>query len=126
MPELSPELKAFLIRYFDSVESLEIVALLERSSTAYWTRQAISQQLGIPEDVIDTKLGALTDAKILVCGEQTGAYRFAPASHELRDNVAEVLRVYGEQRASVITAIYTGSLEQLRAFSDAFRLKKDS
>jgi DNA-binding IclR family transcriptional regulator len=88
MPELLPE--------FDS-ESLQILALLARSD-AYWTGKAISQQLGIPEDVVSTKLVALSAARILVRGKETGAYRFAPASDHL---------------------------DRLRAFSDAFRLKNE-
>ena len=126
MPELPPESKSLLLCHFDSVESMEIAALLERSSTAYWTPQAISQQLGIPLTVIDAKLVSLLDARLLVRGEQTGAYRFAPATEELGERMRELLRFYSEQRAVIINTIYSANLERLRAFSNAFRLKKDS
>jgi DNA-binding IclR family transcriptional regulator len=114
-----------LVRHFDSVESIEIVALLERSSNAFWTRQAISQQLGIPEDVVEAKLAALTANDILVRGDLTGAYRFAPRSHEVCEQLLELLRFYSEQRAIIINTIYSANLEKLRAFSNAFRLKSD-
>ncbi|HJT17125.1 MAG TPA: hypothetical protein VJ853_07050 [Thermoanaerobaculia bacterium] len=126
MPELSGELRTLLVRHFDSVESIEIVALLERSSSAFWTRQAISQQLGIPENVVESKLAALTASEILVRGDLTGAYRFAPRSNELCERLLELLRFYSEQRVIIINAIYSANLEKLRAFSDAFRLKKES
>ncbi|HEY6844112.1 MAG TPA: hypothetical protein VI391_08095 [Thermoanaerobaculia bacterium] len=125
MPELSPERRSLLVRYFDSVEALEIVALLERSSSAFWTRQAISQQLGIPENVVDAKLSSLTSSRMLVRGQETGAYRFAPENRDMEDAVCELLRAYSEQRALVINTIYSANLERLRAFSDAFRLKKE-
>src|SRR5579884_683017 len=126
MPELSGKLRTLLVRHFDSVESIEIVALLERSSNAFWTPQAISQQLGIPANVVEAKLGALTASEILVRGELTGAYRFAPRSNELCERLLDLLRFYSEQRAIIINTIYSANLEKLRAFSNAFRLKKDS
>jgi predicted transcriptional regulator len=85
-----------LLPEFDSAETLEIVALLARSE-AYWTARAISQHLRIAEDVVSKRLEILAAAQIVVRGKETGAYRFAPSSN----------------------------LQQLRAFSDAFRLKKE-
>ena len=66
MPELLP----------DSEEALQIVALLARSD-AYWTATAISQQLGIAEDLVEAKLEALAAAHVVVRGKETVAYRFA-------------------------------------------------
>jgi hypothetical protein len=124
MPALTPELKEFLQRFFDSVESIEIVALLQRSSTAFWTAEAVSQQLGIPVGIVTAKLDSMAP-HVLVRGHQTGAYRYAPASDETNRSVTELLQVYSEQRPTIINAIYSANLDRLRAFSDAFRLKKE-
>jgi hypothetical protein len=122
MPDLSPEVLQFLLRNFDSVEAIEIVVLLQRSPDTFWTAQAVSQQLGIREAVAAPRLFSLAEKGVLVRGEQTGAYRFAPAAAGAAELTAELLRLYSEQRSSVINAIYSGSL---RAFSDAFRLKNE-
>jgi len=123
MPPLSPELIEFLQRVFDSVESIEIAALLQRSATAYWTPQAVSQQLGIPVRVAESKMAALSQ-HLLVRGQQTLAYRYAPPSEETDRLCTALLRVYSEQRPAIINAIYSNR-EKLRAFSNAFLLKKE-
>ena len=123
MPALTTELKDFLRRSFDSVESIEIVALLQRSA-AYWTAQAVGQQLGIPETLVASKLAALSP-HLLVRGNQTGAYRYSAESDETDRACTELLQIYSEQRSAIINAIYSGNLEKLHAFSNAFRLKKE-
>jgi hypothetical protein len=121
---LSPDVQKLLGDPIDSVESLELLLLLRRSPETFWTADAAAQQIGIGPHVSSRKLARLTDAKLLVRGRETGAYRFAPAGDggALIDELADE---YAERRAGVINAIYSASEERLRAFSDAFRFKKE-
>jgi len=123
--ELGPELRQFIAdSNIDSVESLEILLLLRRSE-AYWSAEAVAQQLGIGRQPAAQKLAALAKAQLLVIGGDTGAYRYAPRAERLRAAADELAAAYDEQRIPVINAIYSANLERLRAFSDAFRLKKE-
>lgn len=123
--ELGPELRQFIAdSNIDSVESIEILLLLRRSE-AYWLPAAVAQQLGIARQPVAQQLAALARARLLVIGGDTGAYRYAPRSEELRGMVDQLAAAYDEQRIPVINAIYSANLERLRAFSDAFRLKKE-
>ncbi|HEY4640806.1 MAG TPA: hypothetical protein VII75_05635 [Thermoanaerobaculia bacterium] len=105
--ELVPEsLELILHHGVDSMESIDILLLLRRSE-AFWTSEAIAQQLGIAKDVVAQKCANMAKAQLLAVGSDTGAYRYAPrndATCEAIDKLA--------------------NLERLRAFSDAFRLKK--
>jgi hypothetical protein len=120
--ELTRETRSFLAEVFDSVESVEIVLLLRRSPDTFWTSKAVASVLGVREDLAAKKLSALDAAKLLTCGESTGAYRYAPGEAALASRVDELADVYAGQRIDVINLIYSSNLERLRAFSNAFKV----
>lgn len=122
MNGLSPQVVELITSAFDSVESLEIVMLLRRSPDTFWGPPAVAEQLGIPLEVTRTKLEALLRRGVLTVGEQTGAFRYAPAA-AIGGAIDELSVEYTERRANVINAIYSARLGSLRAFSDAFRVK---
>ena len=122
---LSPGPNPLLGDPIDSVEALELLFLLRRSPDTFWTAGAASQKLGIRADLASRKLSRLVEAKLLVRGRDTGAYRYAPATDDWRKLVDDLAAEYEERSIGVINAIYSANLERLRAFSDAFRLKKE-
>jgi hypothetical protein len=121
---LTPKAQKLLGDPIDSVESLELLFLLRRSPETFWTADAAAQQIGIAPQISSRKLARLADAKLLVRGRETGAYRFAPVGEAL-PSIDELADEYAERRAGVINAIYSASEERLRVFSDAFRFKKE-
>jgi hypothetical protein len=122
---LSPEVQQFLTDSIDSVEALELLLLLRRSPDAFWSSDAAAQQLGIRAALSSKKLAQLMGRKLLVRGAETGAYRYAPADDAVRGVVDDLAAAYNEQRIVVINTIYSGNVERLRAFADAFRLKDE-
>jgi hypothetical protein len=52
-------------------------------------------------------------------------YHFAPATSELEAGVVAVAQAYLTRRVAVIEMIYARPSDNLRAFSDAFRLRKE-
>ena len=78
------------------MSTTDVLALLHRSPDTFWTPQAISQRLGLPEDSVKRALDALLSAGLIVAAAHTVAYRFAPRESS-----------------------------DLRAFADAFKLKKE-
>jgi hypothetical protein len=110
--DLKPRVRELLARSFTSVDSLEIVVLLQRSD-AFWTPQAIAQQLGISAAAADEKLRALTSAHILARGAQTDAYRFAPAE-QIAAEIDELLRLYAEHPTLVTDAMRNGTAQGRR------------
>lgn len=124
MEGLSPAVGGLIARCLDSVESVEILLLLRRSSDTFWTAAAVSQQLGTSRETAEAKMKALLDAGFLATGVQTDAHRYAPRGKELASAADELAAVYSEKRVSVINAIYSANLSRLRAFADAFKVKK--
>lgn len=121
--ELSPELRRFIGQHLDSVESIEILLLLRRSPDTYWAAEATAGQLSIRLPNAAAKLDALSRSGLLAMGGQTGAYRYAPRTEELRSAVDLLADAYANRPVSIINTIYSGNREKLRAFSDAFRMK---
>lgn len=53
-----------------------------------------------------------------------GYFQYAPRSVELDETVARLDDLYRERRVAVIAAIASRSLDNVKAFSDAFRIRK--
>ena len=122
-----PEIvRRFIADHINSVESLEILLLLSTSTIREYTAEEVSRTLRTSLDSATTRLRELHRSKLLVAVEDGGSpkYRFDPASREAAV-VADLEKVYKTRRVSVISFIYSNPTDPLRAFSDAFRLRKD-
>lgn len=123
MPNFPKEIHDFVVRHFDSVEAIEIMILLQRSANTFWGVAAVSQRLGIPEEVVARKLAVLKQNGLLLAAEQSTAYRFAPADSEDVRLANDLANLYNDRRIGVINIVYSVNLQKLRAFSNAFKLK---
>lgn len=95
MPPLSKELQDLIANHFDSVESLEIVSLLQRSPNTFWSVAAVGKQLGLAEEMVARRVATLVESGILVTAEQTPAFRFAPKDRAVEENIATLVAMYG-------------------------------
>jgi hypothetical protein len=73
------------------------------------------------------QLTALAENGLLVSQVAPGqpAFRFSPRTPELEQAVTAVAQDYLLHRVSVIEFIYSRPSDTIRAFADAFRLRKD-
>jgi hypothetical protein len=124
MTELTGPVRDLIVRTIDSVEAIELLALLHRSADTFWAAEAAGQRLGIRADIASKKLNALADAGLLSRANATGAFRYAPADDSMQATVTDLVDAYATRRVSVVNTIYSANLERLRAFTDAFKLKK--
>jgi hypothetical protein len=113
----------FLARYVGSIEQLEILLLLAgqpgRSFHAGDVAQAIYAS---PESAARRLKRMKEDRLIRASGDSDPSYTFGPESPELEQAVQEVARTYQERRVAVTTLIASRPMENVRAFSEAFRL----
>lgn len=119
------KVRRFILERINSVESLEILLLLSGQPTQEWSAEEVSRKLCTRLESASAQLHALQLAKLLVIiGTEPAKYRFNPASPEA-DVVSDLEKVYKQRRVSVISFIYSKPSDPLRAFSDAFRLRKE-
>ena len=118
--------RRFIIEHINSVESLEILLLLSTGTIREYTAEEVSRTLRTGLESAGAHLQKLHRAKLLVTTENESLpkYRFDPASPEA-GVISELEKIYKTRRVSVISFIYSNPADPLRAFSDAFRLRKD-
>ena len=126
MPEAIPErVRRFVEANINSVEQLEVLLLLRQELNKSWTAEAVSQALYTPRSAAAMRLADLVHRQIAVVDESQINFRFQPANSELQPIVDELAAVYRERRVAVISLIYSKPNDHVKAFADAFRLRKD-
>ena len=122
---LPDDVVRFLNEHIESVEQLEVLLLLHRAGASEWTADMVAAALYTQPASAARRLAALHEHGLI---EQTrpdpAAYRFVldgSGSNEMIDALADT---YRERRVAVVTAIASKPMENVRAFSDAFRLRR--
>jgi DNA-binding IclR family transcriptional regulator len=123
--DLSPELQRFIARHIQSVEKLEILLLFFRESKRSWPLSEILQQIQSSQSSVNQKIDALI-AEGFVTREKAGTFRFQAKAPALETQVAALDAAYRQRRIKVIEAIFSKTTEELRAFSDAFKIRKEN
>jgi hypothetical protein len=116
----------FLGENIESIDQLEVLRVLGEGPAREWTAAALAAEVqGPPADMAE-HLAALA-RRGLIATERRGAeavWRYAPASPELDGIVGRLLKCYRERPVSMIKLVYAQAADPLRAFADAFRLRK--
>jgi hypothetical protein len=125
---LPDNVRNLLRDHLTSFECLELLLLLHRSAGEPAPVAALVRQTGIAADLVPTALAAL-EASQLIRRKPTEpvAFYFAPATHDLTRAVDDLQRLYGEQRAAIMSEMSINAIGRirsgtLRAFADAFVL----
>ena len=118
--------RRFIVDHINSVESLEILLLLFAAPARELSPLEVSRALYTSPESATARLRELHEAKLLLATETSEApkYRFNSVSPESA-LIAHLEKVYKTRRVYVISFIYSKPTDPLRAFSDAFRLRKD-
>lgn len=100
------EVREFITRRIDSVESLYVLMLLQRHPRLEWTGEAVGSELHIGPDIADQQLAKLCASNLLeVRVGKDLLYRYSPRPAFL-DNLAQALtRAYGHAPSEVIEQI---------------------
>jgi predicted ArsR family transcriptional regulator len=120
------DIRRFIIEQIHSVEALEILLLLHEGSVREWSVGEVSERLRTSLDSARTRLAELNQGGLVeIIDGESPRYRFKARDEAAAERVRQLEQIYRERRVSVITLIYSKSSEQIRAFSDAFRLRKE-
>lgn len=123
MTGLPEDVHRFLHQNIDSVEQLEVLLLLWRAPQRGWTSDEVATAVYSHPSSVVRRL-ALLLGQGLLREQEPGCYQYAPRTAELHDTVTRLDHLYRERRVAVITLIASKPIENVRAFSDAFRLRR--
>lgn len=116
------DVRAFILRYIESIAHLEALLLLRRSPDHAWTAAATSARLYISEAEAASVLGKLC-ADGLVTFD--GKIYSVDVANNLSETIGRVAEAYTQHLIPVTNMIHARP-RRLREFSDAFKLRKDS
>ena len=123
MNGLPEDVHRFLHQHIDSVEQLEVLLLLRRSPERGWTSDEVASTVYSHPTSVVRRL-ALLLGQGLLRETEAGCYQYAPRTAELHAAVTHLDEMYRERRVAVITLIASKPVQNVRAFSDAFRIRR--
>jgi hypothetical protein len=126
MEPLPEDVIRFLDSHVESIDQLEILRLLGESPDREWAVAALAKEIQSPADKVSADLAALAGRGLVgteLRGRET-VCRYNPANPELNGQVQRLLQLYRERPVSMIKLVYARAADPLRAFADAFRLRK--
>lgn len=128
MADVSEEARAFIDRYIDSLEKLEVLMLLARSPERAFSAGEVASTLQIGLAAADRNLGQLTGRSLLEAklGKDL-FYTYAPRLPHLEKGARALEREYRQNRLAVLKLVAGHRPGSLRDFAEAFRItrKKD-
>jgi DNA-binding IclR family transcriptional regulator len=119
---LPPDVHQFLYQHVESVEQLEVLILLLGHPERGWSPDEVARELYSHPASIARRLAMLLGQGLLREIEP-GCYQYAPRTDELHATTLHVAEMYRERRVAVVTLIASKPIENVRAFSDAFRIR---
>jgi len=120
---LPDDVRQFLHQNIDSVEQLEVLLLLWRTPERGWTSDEVATAVYSHPSSVVRRLAMLLGQGLLR-EREPGCYQYGPRTGELHQTVTRVEHIYRERRVAVITLIASKPIENVRAFSDAFRIRR--
>ena len=123
---LPADVVSFLDSHVESIDQLEILRILGEGPSRAWPVASLAAEVQTSARDLAVHLTALRDRGLLNF-EGAGAefvWRYAPATPELAAIVLRVLQIYRERPVSMIKLVYARVDDPLRAFANAFRLRK--
>ena len=123
---IPPEVRRFLDQHIRSVAQLELLLLLRTTPQQYWTPDDAAREMRLDSTWAQRELLNLCERGLLEkASEDPVRYRYLPRSSELERAVTEVAQAYLLHRVTLVEEIYRQPSEHIRAFADAFRLRKE-
>jgi hypothetical protein len=120
---LPDDVQLFLYQHISSVEQLEVLLITRRSPGRSWSAAEMADELYSHPSSINQRFQALLGAKVM---RETapGHFQYAPESSELDATIGRIDTMYQERRVAVISLIASKPNESVKAFSDAFRIRR--
>ena len=125
-PDIPQVVRAFIAQNIESAELLETLLLVHSAPEREWTPEDVARSIYTVPASATRRLEQLVAMRLVQSnGAANPAYRYAPGSAALADDVAALAAAYRANRVGVINLVYATPPDPLRSFADAFKLRKD-
>ncbi|MEW6272677.1 MAG: hypothetical protein AB1689_25640 [Thermodesulfobacteriota bacterium] len=115
----------FVREHIDSVEQLDVLLLLFRTSPREWSAVAVSRELRIDPVSAARRLDDFHARELLTvrAGDEALLYSYVRGGPN-DEAIADLATAYAERRTTLIQFIFEAPSRDVRVFADAFRLRK--
>ncbi len=121
------EVRVFLHARIHSIGEIEVLLLLHRDPSRWWTADEVNGELRTSLLAAQQSLSALGLAGLVEADPHTKSrFRFRTSDEATNRTVALLGDLFRDRLASIAEVIYAPRHDDIRAFADAFRLKKGS
>jgi hypothetical protein len=121
---LLPEsVRAFILKYVDSVAQLEALLLTHSAGAQAWDVPQLARRLYISEQEAEDVLQALHRRGLVT--REDRAYRYGPVQEALRADVDALAAAYPRFLIPISNLVHSKPAASLREFVDAFKLRED-
>jgi hypothetical protein len=117
------EILRFVSATVKSIWALELLLMMRRHRARAWRTEELVTELRASTVVAREALANLAAAGFIATDE-TGLFRYQPASEQLDGFVESTQGLYSRKPLAIINAIAAAPNEKLRIFAEAFRLKE--
>lgn len=126
MEEPSPEVRAFIDAYIDSIDVLRVLLALAREPQRDWTNADVAALAQLSPDAAGAQLDRLCGNGLAQAAPgPPKTYRYAPRADEFHKMVQELIQLDDHRPVTLIRLVYARTTSSAQAFADAFRLRKD-
>jgi len=110
----------------ESIDQLEILRILGERREKEWDCAALAEAVQAKPQAVKAHLIAMHARGLLVmtASESGLSCRFGLNTAELEIMVLRLLQMYKERPVTMIKMVYARAQDPLRAFADAFRIRK--
>lgn len=128
MGPIPADVEQFLVENIESFDQLEILRVLGDLVAREWAPDELAREIQADPQVVASHLGKLQRRGLLVCDNRpTGLVcRYGPQNPDLEERVRRLLEVYRERPVTLIKMVYARENARLRAFAEAFRIRKET
>ena len=123
--EVPAHVLRFLERNIDTVPQLETLLMMSEAPDRRWLIADVASRNYINEQRASDTLNALLRRGLVSWEESPPAFRFNPATDEIRAAVADLARCYQRSLSRITELIHAKPSASIQEFARAFDLKKD-
>jgi hypothetical protein len=127
MDPIPQDIARFMRANIESLEQLELLRVLSEDPTKEWQPEPLGREAQANPQAAASHLAALSSRGLLTIitrGSET-LYRHGCGSPGLDKMLSRLLQLYKERPVTMIRLVYTQATDRLRAFADAFRVRKE-
>lgn len=122
-PQLPVRVRALIRDHIRSVGELELLLTLHSEPERLWSVDELCERLECPPSWAQLHLDVMRDGGFVA--PDGDGWRYAPADARRREAVDALDEAYRLHTREVLRFVFTRAGDDLRAFSDAFRVRRD-